>query len=324
MTKNNNSFVLFKLPNQNTFYYAEDDSNQKEIISFTSFLKDQKISIRNKKFQNLTYSEIIALEEKIVLLDLHNFKNHSKENFIDLLSKTIHFLQNSEASKIVISRKQIEDYTKKPVQHFKHICEKFPKAFCYLLYENCENCLIGASPELLIKRIGNKLETMALAGTLENSNKIVWAQKEIDEHQMVIDNIVGSLQKYSTKISIEDTKEVQLNKLKHLQTKIFADIKKNIKTETIISSLHPTSAVCGIPKETALRFINDNENYNREFYTGYIKLKMNKIDYAFVNLRCAKIYNNAIEKFIGGGILESSIPQKEWEETVWKSKVLDV
>ncbi len=90
-----------------------------------------------------------------------------------------------------------------------------------------------------------------------------------------------------------------------------------------ISALHPTPAVCGLPKERALELIYKTEMHNREYYAGYC----GPINYQgktdlFVNLRCMKILPDKLALYIGGGLTAKSDPEKEWEETVLKANTL--
>ena len=96
---------------------------------------------------------------------------------------------------------------------------------------------------------------------------------------------------------------------------------------SLVDLLHPTPAVCGLPKEAAKQFILENENYNRSYYTGFLgELNMglqNKNDsHLFVNLRCMEIEKNEAYIYVGGGITKESNPEEEWEETVAKSNIM--
>ncbi len=97
----------------------------------------------------------------------------------------------------------------------------------------------------------------------------------------------------------------------------------------MIKKLHPTPAVCGLPKEAAKQFILENESYHRKFYTGFlgelnIDFKTFKKEYSdlFVNLRCMDIENNAATLYVGCGITKDSIPEMEFMETVNKSMTI--
>ena len=93
--------------------------------------------------------------------------------------------------------------------------------------------------------------------------------------------------------------------------------------------MHPTPAVCGLPRNNAKDFVLKNENYHRSFYTGFLgeinmedKNLNSKNSSLFVNLRCMEIRNEKASIYVGGGITKDSVAKKEWEETVSKSKTM--
>jgi isochorismate synthase len=91
----------------------------------------------------------------------------------------------------------------------------------------------------------------------------------------------------------------------------------------MITALHPTPAVCGLPKLKALDLIKDVETHDREYYAGYWGPLEANGDFAlYVNLRSMKIAENQLSLFVGGGIIADSLPQKEWEETQLKAQTL--
>jgi isochorismate synthase len=99
--------------------------------------------------------------------------------------------------------------------------------------------------------------------------------------------------------------------------------------EEIIKALHPTSAVCGLPKAAAKDFILQNEPYDRSYYSGFLgELNIDLATFRteqsdlFVNLRCMKINEKQVELFIGCGITKDSVPEAEFIETVNKSMTM--
>jgi isochorismate synthase len=91
----------------------------------------------------------------------------------------------------------------------------------------------------------------------------------------------------------------------------------------MLQLLHPTSAVCGMPKEPALQFILDNEKHSRAFYSGFLgPVNVASETHIFVNLRCMQIYTDKAVLYAGAGITADSDPQKEWEETELKCLTL--
>jgi isochorismate synthase len=90
----------------------------------------------------------------------------------------------------------------------------------------------------------------------------------------------------------------------------------------LIRSLHPTPAVCGLPREKALQLIEKHETHNRNLYAGLIGYKSKEELNVFVNLRCMQVTENDFLLYVGGGITDQSIPENEWNETENKAKTL--
>uniref|UniRef100_A0AAU6WU23 Chorismate-binding protein n=1 Tax=Chryseobacterium endophyticum TaxID=1854762 RepID=A0AAU6WU23_9FLAO len=180
---------------------------------------------------------------------------------------------------------------------------------------------MGAFSEVLGKfsKKTHEFETMSLAGTLPVSES--WSEKEIEEQKPVTRYIRNILKNYSENIDESGTYDHISGNIKHLRT----DFKAKIRTEdldAIIQELHPTPAVCGMPKEFCKESIQKLEKFPRELYAGYIKIETEDTVHYFVNLRCAKLYQNAVHVFVGGGITAQSNPEKEWTETELKSEAV--
>lgn len=139
---------------------------------------------------------------------------------------------------------------------------------------------------------------------------------------------MSQLKKEVEIITASDSYTIRAGNLLHLRTDVQGELKPNTELKKCIDILHPTPAVCGLPKDLAKVFIEENEGYNREFYTGYlgeINYDFNTNEIAtnlFVNLRCMKIVNQQATIFVGCGITKDSDPDAEWEETVNKSKIM--
>lgn len=265
-----------------------------------------------------------------------------------LVQKGIDSIKNGAFKKVVLSRSEQVDTQLKAIEIFKNLLKKYPTAFVYYWFHPATGSWLGATPESLLEVERNKFKTMALAGTQAYKGTIdaLWREKEIEEQQIVTDAIFENLKnKVSGKIARSEPYTSRAGNLLHLKT----DIQGNLNTENtnlkqLISALHPTPAVCGLPKEKAKSFILENETYDREFYSGFLGELNMKIEnkrnsnrrnqenraYAsisrktdlFVNLRCMKLEEGRAHLFIGGGITKDSKPAEEWEETVNKSHTI--
>ena len=120
----------------------------------------------------------------------------------------------------------------------------------------------------------------------------------------------------------------------HIKTDISGVLNSDFSLEQVIGLLHPTPAVCGLPKEKSKAFILENENYDRSFYTGFLGELNSSFTTdpvssdLFVNLRCMQIESASEHEmtkaylYMGCGITKDSIPVKEWSESINKSMTM--
>lgn len=234
-----------------------------------------------------------------------------------------------------------------PIQLFKRLLQTYQTAFVYCWYHPKVGLWLGATPETLLKVEGNRFDTMALAGTQLYNGTLdaIWQNKEKQEQQFVTDFVVDNLKDIVESLKVSKTKTVRAGSILHLLTEINGTLNfKLFNLKQVIQSLHPTPAICGIPRESAKEFILENENYNREFYTGFLgelnlqeKITRNsnrknvensayasvkKVSNLFVNLRCMQLKQKQAIIYIGGGITKDSVPENEWIETVNKTNTI--
>jgi isochorismate synthase len=161
-----------------------------------------------------------------------------------------------------------------------------------------------------------------LAGTQKDngSNEVFWHKKEEEEQQFVTDYIIKILKEVASDVLVSKPYSFRAGSIWHIKTDISGILNSDFGLQQVIQLLHPTPAVCGLPKEQSKAFILKNESYDRTFYTGFLgELNMeNKTD-LFVNLRCMEICESQANLFMGCGITKDSIPEKEWEESINKS-----
>ena len=265
---------------------------------------------------------------------------YNEITYAEMVSDAIDAIQRGDMQKVVLSRtKQItlpENF--EVVEAFNKLCVAYPNAFVSLVYLPQEKALwLGATPETLISMDKEGIfRTMSLAGTQSaigpNGEKyhpaeIRWASKEIEEQAFVSRYIIECFKKIRLREYYEvGPKTVQAGNLMHLRTDYSVNTHEvnfpQLGT-VMIELLHPTSAVCGMPKEPALRYIAENELHSREYYSGFLgPVNIHDESHLFVNLRTMKIQGNQATLFAGGGITEDSNPVKEWYETEMKSQPL--
>jgi len=281
--------------------------------------------------------------EELLLQDLPQTQNKStsfvlehssQKDYLQLVQEAISYICEGHCQKIVLSRKQKVFFNDTPnlCHWFEALCEAYPEAHVSLVSIPNVGVWLGASPEILVSLDKNLIfRTMALAGTQAyqggDLTTATWTQKEIEEQALVSRYIINAFKKIRLREFEEDgPKTIRAGNLIHLRTDFWVDLKQvdfPSLLPTMLELLHPTSAVCGMPKEESLAFILMNEGYNREFYSGFLgQVNFRGETHLFVNLRCMQIFDKSAYLYAGGGVTAHSQPQKEWQETIYKMQTL--
>lgn len=260
--------------------------------------------------------------------------SEDKDHFIQLVNGGIKAIQENQLEKVVPARTK----TISIPADFNLSCtllsmmEAYPNAFINFFHLPHVGTWIGASPETLIETKGDIFTTMSLAGTQKATGdnplkSVAWTQKEIEEQALVSRYIVSCFKKIRLREYEEHgPKTVVAGNLLHLRS----DFRINMQ-ETGFSSLgsimldllHPTSAVCGMPRREAHDFLQEFEGFDRSFFSGFIgPVNIQGSTSIYVNLRTASLHDNKATLYAGAGVTEDSDPEKEWEETELKCQII--
>jgi len=247
---------------------------------------------------------------------------------IDLVRRTVEEIRSGKAEKIVVSRKEeIRNVQLDPISVFMRLVSLYPQAYSYIWFHPEVGLWTGASPETLVEVEKRAFVTMSLAGTQRYRDKeqVTWGEKELEEQRLVTDQIRKELG--SMLDSVGEPFTERAGHLLHLRTDIRGSLHDDNLLSDLIRRLHPTAAICGLPRDRALEFIQRNEGYKREYYSGFlgeVHYPVSGSAHLFVNLRCMQLFHDAKQAwiYVGGGITASSRPEKEWEETQAKSETM--
>ena len=314
-------FVLFRKPNQiKVELWENQGKTTRRKFSCNSFDNSTIIEFNDDEVVEILIDDL----PKIDLLLPVSTQNEeiSYNDYINLIEKTVDELKsNSDTQKIVISRiKELDKENINLSETFKNLHQYYPNAYVYLRYDVEEGCWIGASPELLLKEENQLIQTVSLAGTKAKEDD--WTDKEYHEQQVVTDYITTTLARFTNYVDVDGPFSINAGFFEHLKSFISAQLTDKNKLYDVLKALHPTPAVGGMPKDLSTDFILNNEGYNRTFYAGFMGYETENESEFFVNLRCAKIYQNKVKLYVGGGIMPDSIPENEWKETELKSKTI--
>jgi len=258
-----------------------------------------------------------------------------REEYIRIVEASITAINNNDFEKVVPSRiKEIRFKTKFPVvDNFLKLTRAYPRTFVFFVSVPGIGSWMGATPEALIEiEDGKTFRTVSLAGTQKyhegiNTGEVAWTQKDIEEQAMVSRYIINCFKKIRLREFVEHgPKTVIAGNLMHLKTTYEVDLQdtgfSNLGT-VMLKLLHPTSAVCGMPKAASGEFLNENENHNRKYYSGFLgPVDNHRNTHIFVNIRSMELFKNRAVLYAGSGITEDSNPEKEWLETEMKCNTL--
>ncbi|MGI6244434.1 MAG: isochorismate synthase [Pseudochelatococcus sp.] len=195
--------------------------------------------------------------------------------------------------------------------------------------------LVGASPELLVDKRGDAVRSLPLAGSARRqadtaadraaADSLLQSDKDLREHAFVIEAILDTLTPYCGALAAPAKPSlVSTASMWHLGTRIDGRLKDaDVSAVELAAALHPTPAVCGLPRRTARDAIGELENFDRGFYAGAVGWADRAGDGRWmVAIRCAEIAGNTARLYAGAGIVPGSDPAAEVAETSAKFTAL--
>ena len=248
-----------------------------------------------------------------------------ERSYVQTIERLVSRIQPTGLRKVVYAR-QIESSCCEKDRYyvvFKALLEMFPDAFVSLVHLSGEETWMGASPELLLSNIPDQeFKTIALAGT-KPVGKEAWGNKEIEEQEMVRSYVERVLADQQITAVQSDRYTRTAGNVSHLCTSFFSETALPFsRLNEVVSALHPTPAVCGLPKEEALQVVLESEPFDRRYYAGYLGPVSSDGVQLFVNLRCFRLDAAKTVVYVGGGITQDSDPFEEWDETCLKAQRL--
>jgi salicylate biosynthesis isochorismate synthase/menaquinone-specific isochorismate synthase len=211
--------------------------------------------------------------------------------------------------------------------------EQFPSCFCFCC-GTPEAAFIGASPELLLRRSGASVSTVALAGSTRRSSdpavddhlgeQLLRSDKDRREHAIVAERIARSLRQHAVWVEAgEEPEIVKVANIQHLATPIVAQLADPRSAVELAGMLHPTPAVGGEPAAAALAAIAELEQMDRGWYAGPVGWMDATEDGEFcVALRSALLRDREAHLYAGVGVVAGSDPAAELAETEIKLQAL--
>lgn len=195
--------------------------------------------------------------------------------------------------------------------------------------------LIGASPELLVKRKGLSVTANPLAGSAARSSDpaedrrraeaLLKSAKDLHEHQVVVEAVAAALRPYCKFLIVPPAPSLlQTATMWHLSTVLEGELSSpDVSSLELAGALHPTPAVCGTPTEAAREAIRKIEPFDRGFFTGMVGwCDLSGDGEWVVTIRCAEVEDCSLRLYAGAGVVSGSSPEGELAETGAKFRTM--
>jgi salicylate biosynthesis isochorismate synthase/menaquinone-specific isochorismate synthase len=257
------------------------------------------------------------------------------EHYEGAVARAVQLIRSGELQKIVLAREvQVHapgEYD--PAAVFGVLRAEFPSCFVLCIGRG-KATLVAASPELLVRREGQRVSTLALAGSTRRSadpavddhlgERLLRDASYREEHAIVARRIERILRPHSIWVAAAPEPElVRIANIQHLATPIRAQLARPIEALELAGLMHPTPAVGGEPLRRAAPLIPALEGLDRGWYSGPVGWTDGAGDGEFcVALRCALLRGSVARCFAGNGIVRDSDPAAELAETEIKLQAL--
>ena len=253
-----------------------------------------------------------------------------KNVFTSMVARAVEAMKRGELDKVVLSRLlNIHGPESMDLQALmSQIVQQNPDNYHFHVPLSSGATLLGASPELLLRKQANQFYSCPLAGSAKRASDPLLDQqsgqtlmnsaKDRHEHRLVTDAMRDTLQPVSETLSVPEVPElVTTGTLWHLATSIRGTLKNSHESALSLAALlHPTPALSGFPHPLALALIRQLEPFDRHLFGGMVGWcdDQGNGEWA-VTIRCATVDNQDITLFAGAGIVPASNPESEWLET---------
>ena len=251
----------------------------------------------------------------------------SPEQWTVGIETALRAFREKRLQKVVLARKSSFLFAEKPnpLSILEKLRAPAQNLFNFYFQPDPDHIYMGASPERLYFRRHNTVLSEAIAGTRPRSEStrkdLMWGaelqncEKDVREHRYVVDYLRDAFQQFCRYYTCDDAPRLlKLTKVQHLFTGFEGQLKPDVCDDLLLSLLHPTPAVGGLPKQAAIKMVAALEPFDRGWYTGPVGW-VGKDSASFaVAIRSGLVVKNNLHLFSGAGIVEGSQPRSEWEE----------
>lgn len=259
------------------------------------------------------------------------------DDYRTAVQKALKRIEDSELSKVVLARSlriPVDDPVR--IDHvLRRLRGRNGSGFVFAVELPAGRSLVGGSPELLVSRAGDVVCAHPLAGSRPRSDdsdenhrrgeELLASEKDRREHALTVDAVARALEPYCDQLEAPSRPDiVSTGHMLHLGTRVTGRLRAPRPSALqLAAAMHPTPAVCGVPRASARAAISELEGFDRDFYTGMVGWcdAAGNGEWA-VTIRCAQVSAAEVRLFAGAGVVEGSTPDSELAETQAKLETM--
>ena len=318
---------------------AFDNYRQKIILIVNIKVENLEVNYRKAEIELKAMADLIIngkkAEERPLKIKSDYRSYFSKEQYCNMVVKAKEYIKEGDIFQVVLSNKIEAEIEGSILDAYRVLRSTNPSPYMFYFYSN-DIEISGASPETLVKLENNKLYTFPLAGTrkrgkdeeedLELEKELLADEKELAEHNMLVDLGRNDIGKISEINSVKVDKYMSIEKFSHVMhigSTVSGTLRSDKDALDAIDSILPAGTLSGAPKLRACEIINELEGNKRGIYggaIGYIDFTGN-LDMC-ISIRLAFAKNGKVFVRSGAGIVADSVPENEYEECINKSKAV--
>jgi len=263
------------------------------------------------------------------------FSEFGEVQFKAAVDKAKQYIFDGDIMQVVLSQRMTKSFESNPLSLYRTLRSLNPSPYMFF-YHMGDHYVVGASPEILVTLVGEKVTVRPIAGTrprgkdesedIQFEKDLLADPKEIAEHVQLMDlgrNDVGRVAKTGT-VNVTDSMIIEkYSHVMHIVSNVEGVIKNKLSAIDVLKASFPAGTVSGAPKVRAMEIINELEDTKRGVYSGAVGyLGFDGDMNVAIAIRTAVIKDNVLYIQAGAGIVADSVPKNEWVETQNKAKAI--
>ena len=255
----------------------------------------------------------------------------SELRWLEIVAEAVAAIEDGELDKVVLARDLLV-WSKGGFDLrilAGRLATLYPQCFTFV-FEG----LIGATPELLVRRRGQDVESLVLAGSAARGRDeaadetlgldLLHSVKDLDEHRPAVESVRSVLAEMCSELESDaEPFLLKLANVQHLASNLRGRLASAVSALELAGRLHPPAAICGTPTPAALELIHSLEGMERARYSGPVGWVSASGDGEWgIALRCAEMNGGRGRLFAGSGIVKGSLPEAKLEETRLKLRAM--